>query len=136
MSRDASWSSERTRSSAGPLTTVFTPPAHCSEVMALLDASGNLKLHAYMPREQWGDSYTSSNTCLPPGTPYRQTYGYFFPGVVCPASWTSAMTAVSSRLYHPGWSQHTATAASDTAAMAAAVQSLLPGETEIWCCPP
>lgn len=139
---DASWSSSRTLMSAGPLTTLFTPPEDCALVAAITSIEAALfrpVVLGYMPGSAWASGFLEQsaipNTCYPSATPARQVTGFFSPGVYCPIGWTSALTFFSSQVRFNSYQTFTPSGAEVASRLSEYYRSLLPGETMVLCCP-
>ncbi len=112
------------RTDLGPLTTTFTPAPTCSESLALYEGGGSsiignwgstIQCHSYSFTEDGTLSTSTIATqvaakgCFPPalvtkaqldlGTTvtgdYTPTFGFFSPGYVCPAGFTTACSVAS-----------------------------------------
>ncbi|PHH51733.1 hypothetical protein CFIMG_004486RA [Ceratocystis fimbriata CBS 114723] len=111
----------RDRTILGPLTTTFTPPATCSSIFG--DCSTCLQ--GWRAQVCLETKQIENTDCWPPtsagaqsATQPLQGWGFYSPGIVCPAGHYSACSATAGST--SGWE----------------VQfSMLPGETAVGCCP-
>ncbi|KAF2750316.1 hypothetical protein M011DRAFT_237900 [Sporormia fimetaria CBS 119925] len=90
-----------TRSNLGPLTTLFTPPTECSRAVLPCQTCSTAWLGLACSSD---GGPIDDITCWPPATssiprptPYVSGMGFYSPGISCPAGYTSACTAVSTR---------------------------------------
>lgn len=141
---DAGWSSSRTSLSAGPLTTLFTPPADCplqAAITSLTRDSAQFRpaVLGFMPGSAWASGFLEQsaipNTCYPEGTPARQVTGFFSPGVYCPFGWTTALTFISSQVRFNSYQTFTPSGVAVANKLTEYFRSLLPSETMVLCCP-
>ncbi|KAF2234112.1 hypothetical protein EV356DRAFT_502747 [Viridothelium virens] len=127
-----------TRTVLGPLTTTYTFPEACTNLVA---AQGEGQGNAWQAQscavstfsdDTYTDSQEDDAACWPTvtastPTPPLEGWGFYSPGLVCPAGWTSACTAalssngqtspvISGTSFTPQW-------------------SLTAGETAVGCCP-
>lgn len=111
----------QTRNILGPLTTVFTAPEECTFAGIVGDA---LTL-AYRAQTCAGERLEDASACWPQATaaaplnsPPYNGWGFYSPGISCPAGHTSACFATQGS--HTGWDMQFAMDA---------------GETAVGCCP-
>lgn len=116
------------RTVLGPLTTTFTPPAACSQLVAQCSTC-NSAFQAQECHSSSNEVFTiqDDKSCWPPLSglatvfsfgPTLGGYGFFSPGLVCPHGYTSACSATGGG--HSDWGVE---------------YSLVPGETAVGCCP-
>ncbi|KAK0732005.1 hypothetical protein B0H67DRAFT_474827 [Lasiosphaeris hirsuta] len=118
----------------GPLTTTFTPPAACTVAVGAVDGGllgllgGAVPSIAFLGQSCSRGKGVDATTCWPPtssgaqarSAPPLNGWGFYSPGVHCPAGYATACSATGGSGGGSGWP----------------VQfRLLDGETAVGCCP-
>ncbi|KAK3341913.1 hypothetical protein B0T25DRAFT_355911 [Lasiosphaeria hispida] len=118
----------------GPLTTTFTPPAACTVAVGAVDGGllgllgGAVPSIAFLGQSCSRGKGVDATTCWPPtssgaqarSAPPLNGWGFYSPGVHCPAGYATACSATGGSGGGSGWP----------------VQfKLLDGETAVGCCP-
>ncbi|KAK3900946.1 hypothetical protein C8A05DRAFT_16806 [Staphylotrichum tortipilum] len=114
----------RDRVVLGPLTTVFIPPAPCSIAVGLCttcDVAWWGQTCALMTVQDDPGCWPPTTDGVPEPTPPLLGWGFYSPGLECPAGYTSACTEIAGQSAAGGWK---------------AQYQMLPGETFVGCCPP
>lgn len=111
----------RTRPILGPLTTEFTAPPDCS----FAGVSGTPLSIGFLGQTCVGDALADASTCWPPATPAAPSattplsgWGFYSPGISCPAGHTTACYATHG--FRTGWDMQ---------------YTMEEGETAVGCCP-
>lgn len=111
----------RTRPILGPLTTEFTAPPDCS----FAGVSGTPLSIGWLGQTCVGDALADASTCWPPATPAAPSattplsgWGFYSPGISCPAGHTTACYATHG--FRTGWDMQ---------------YTMEEGETAVGCCP-
>ncbi|KAF2474040.1 uncharacterized protein BDR25DRAFT_216579, partial [Lindgomyces ingoldianus] len=126
-----------TRSNLGPLTTTFTPPAHCTRpVVGCTTCSSAWAAQSCFSYNPTSKGAMDDTACWPKATSYPRApplagLGFYSPGLLCPTGYTSACSAASRA---PG--DDLRTVIDNNGPVSNSFQfPLIAGETAVGCCP-